>query len=341
MGTMIQLSVGNLEIDWGKNESFIDHSAIYQTSDLATVPSWYVKDNDSNHSNDTWELYADYQEGLTAPINKVAERLRLLGFTLAFCERQYNYQLDDDSIEENNGLNISFEELKHIFSTINVEIFLDDKVKIHRDIDKELNELVIKEVISLRNGLKPAFIEFFGGSSEESLHPYTIINLLSLNPSALKVPVNWDFAGLVENGWAKREDFVKALDKSNRFLIVTEGSSDAAIIRHAFHLLKPHISDFFDYVDMKEGYPFSGTGNLVNFVKGLISIGVYNNVIVLFDNDAEGIASFKRCNELNIPKNMKILKLQTYVNLKTLTPWDLMAFTRQILTKKELLLNAI
>ena len=45
----------------------------------------------------------------------------------------------------------------------------------------------------------------------------------------------------------------------NHFLIVTEGSSDAKIIQHAFNLLKPHIADFFDFVDMEEGYPFSAS----------------------------------------------------------------------------------
>jgi hypothetical protein len=92
-------------------------------------------------------------------------------------------------------------------------------------------------------------------------------------------------------------------------LIVTEGSSDAAIIKHAFKLLKPHIADFFDYVDMDEGYPFSGTGNLFRFVQGLISISVQNKVIVVFDNDAEGVVSFNRCRELNVPNNMRIVKL--------------------------------
>ena len=45
---------------------------------------------------------------------------------------------------------------------------------------------------------------------------------------------------------------------------------------------------------MEEGYPFSGAGNLCEFVQGLISITVQNNVIVVFDNDAEGVVSFNQ-----------------------------------------------
>jgi len=90
---------------------------------------------------------------------------------------------------------------------------------------------------------------------------------------------------------------------------VTEGSSDAGIIRHALKLLKPHLLDFFNFVDMNEGYPFSGTGNLFNFTKGLISIAVQNNVVIVYDNDAEGVFNLNRTNRLNIPRNMRVLKL--------------------------------
>jgi hypothetical protein len=58
--------------------------------------------------------------------------------------------------------------------------------------------------------------------------------------------------------------------------------------------LPPHIADFFDFVDREEGYPISRTGNLFRFVQGLISIRVLNNVIVIYDNDAEGAANFER-----------------------------------------------
>lgn len=39
MGSMIHLAVGRLEIEWGKNEGFRDHSALFQgEADVADVP---------------------------------------------------------------------------------------------------------------------------------------------------------------------------------------------------------------------------------------------------------------------------------------------------------------
>ena len=121
--------------------------------------------------------------------------------------------------------------------------------------------------------------------------------------------MQWAFNDVEDGGWAKRSDFVKPVDQSSRFLIVTEGSSDAAIIDKAFRLLRPHIADFFDFVDMEEGYPFTGTGNVFRFVQGLISIRVLNNVIVVYDNDAEGAANFERTRQLNLPANLGVIKL--------------------------------
>jgi hypothetical protein len=143
----------------------------------------------------------------------------------------------------------------------------------------------------------------------ENLSPYSVLRLLAENTAAAQLPVIWAYADIEHGGWAQRDEFVRPLEPAHRFLIVTEGSSDAIILRHALGLLRPHIADFFDFVDMEEGYPFSGTGNLYKFIQGLISIAVQNNVIVLFDNDAEGRLNFEKCRQLNVPDNMRILKL--------------------------------
>ena len=150
---------------------------------------------------------------------------------------------------------------------------------------------------------------FNAAEGMENLSSHSVLRLLAENPAAAQLPVIWAYADVEHGGWAAREEFVRRLEPANRFLIVTEGSSDAAILKHALKILRPHIADFFDFVDMEEGYPFSGTGNLYKFIQGTISIAVQNNVIVLFDNDTEGWFNFERCKQLNVPDNMDVLKL--------------------------------
>jgi hypothetical protein len=149
----------------------------------------------------------------------------------------------------------------------------------------------------------------------ENLSAYTILQLLAANPVASGLSVQWGFSDVEAGGWAKRTDFVKPVDQGSRFLVVTEGSSDAAIIGKAFRLLRPHIADFFDFVDTEEGYSFSGTGNVFRFVQGLISIRLMNNVIVVYDNDAEGAANLERTQRLSLPPNMVALKLPDITDL--------------------------
>ena len=60
---------------------------------------------------------------------------------------------------------------------------------------------------------------------------------------------------------------------------------------------------------MEQGYPFSGTGNLIRFVQGLISIAAQNRIVVLVDNDAEGVATYQTFLGLNLLPNMKVLRL--------------------------------
>lgn len=325
MGTMISLSLGNLEIDWGKNEYFKDHSHLFQHNDIKPIPHWYV-DPATENDDDNWKLKAEYQDGFTSPLNKVIDRLALLGYTFknankVYAIQQSNFYYEDE--EEKNNVAVTFSELAEAFRHLDISFLSEYNHMVTRELDNELN-IKITEAISIVRGGRPfQNWDFVGGTSENNLDCYALLNLFSLNPAAQNLPVAWGYQPLIDSGWARVEHFVKPLDPSKRFLIVTEGSTDASIIRHAFKLLKPQIEDFFHYVDMKEGYPFSGTGSLINFVKGLISIGVQNNIIIIFDNDAEGAASFKRCREMNLPKNMTVLKLPTiqeFSNFPTIGP---------------------
>jgi hypothetical protein len=141
----------------------------------------------------------------------------------------------------------------------------------------------------------------------ENMSAYTVLRLLGKNPSARDLPLIWGFADVIGEGGWQRSDFVHSLAASQRFSILTEGTSDAAILKHALALLEPHIADFFSFVDV--GHPFSGTGQVINFVKGLVAIGVHNNVLVVFDNDAEGRYAWGRCRQLPLPENVRVLRL--------------------------------
>lgn len=306
MGSMINLSIGNLEIDWGKNSGFANHTALFQRSDLADVPYWYVKDHQSNDPD--WILFAERREGFCSPVWKVAARLSMIGITHSVSKLLFDSQ--DKWVPEDEALGsvISFDQMTKAVHGLDPAVFTDDNLMINRKTETILNSSLFENLKKI-TGHTHFVNDYLTDDSPNALHPYVFVYMLSLHPKLRNLPVYWSFDDVVQGGYVKRDTIVKPLEKVNRFLVVTEGSSDVAIIRHALKLLRPELLDFFDFVDMNEGYPFTGTGNMVNFVKGLISIGIQNNVIVLFDNDAEGNASFNRCQALNIPDNMKVIKL--------------------------------
>jgi hypothetical protein len=278
MGSMIYLAVGRLEVCWGKNSGFVDHSALFQAGDLSQVPYYYKgKENAVPNGEPDWEVITELKDGLSKPLWQVIDRINLLGHTRAVCEHEFA------SLAPNYGEG-------------------------GEDFGKFFRREILPRLKLKGGGPDPMGLS---GISEgmENLTSYTILHLLADNPSARALNVQWAFNDVEDGGWARREDFVRPLDQTHRFLLVTEGSSDAAMLRKAFALLRPHIADFFDFVDMEEGYPFSGTGNVYRFIQGLISIRVLNSVIVIYDNDAEGRANYDRTLELNVPSNMAVLKL--------------------------------
>ena len=308
MGSMIHLAVGRLEIDWGKNYGFQDHSSLFQPSDLTEVPYYYVDDGNPYKEGSVeqeYNLVTNYKEGMSKPLGQVVERINLLGHTLTYARQEF------EALSRFNSFDVeqfNFDQLAQALANVDV-----NEVSADYGGEADFGEFFRRHLFD-RLGLgsivdDPHYVQFQASEGMENLSAYTILHLLARNPLAVGLPVNWQFADIEQGGWARRDQFVKALDPINRFLIVTEGSSDAGILRHAFQLLKPHLADFFDFVDMNEGYPFTGTGNLFNFTKGLISIAIQNKVIILYDNDAEGVASYNRTNRLNVPWNMRVLKL--------------------------------
>ena len=306
MNSMINLAVGRLEIDWGKNFSFSDHSQLFQACDLGQVPYYYVDaKNPFDEGKDEYNLVSEVKEGLSKPLEQVVDRAELLGYTMNYARREFECLARLSGFDTNK---LRFDQLAEALAAVDVNAISADYG------EPAPSEKLFRHYLFGRIGLErfaedPNYVQSYVDDVMENLSVYTVLHLVAQNPTARGLPVSWQIADFEDEDWVTRDEIVRAVDPENRFLIVTEGTSDAKIIGHALKLLKPHVADFFDFVDMNEGYPFTGTGNLHNFTKGLIGISVQNNIIILFDNDAEGVWSHGRTARLNVPDNMRILKL--------------------------------
>ena len=308
MDTTIRLSVGRLEVDWGRNFGYADHSQLFQAGDFGEVPYYYAAGEvffKEGQEEREFDVATEMGDGLSKPLVEVIDRMELLGYSMNYARREFEHVCRMTHVDTNK---FSFEQLAEALAKLDVTSVSVDYGEGERY--ARFFRYVLFYKLGLKNLVDGAeYVRNVAGEGMENLSPYTILQLVARNPSARGLPVRWQLADVEEAGWGREESMVRSLDQENRFLIVTEGSSDAKILKHALNLLKPHLADFFDFVDMSEGYPFTGAGNLYRFTKGLISIGIQNNVVVLYDNDAEGVFEFDRTRKLNLLDNMRVLKL--------------------------------
>lgn len=317
MGTIISLDVAGVELVSSKNYMGMDHGSLFQKRDRKAILSEQI---DYEYFEREHEDPTAMEMAFTRPLKDVVPRLELLGFDLANVRREYDAvaknwleQLRAMADDENEPLPIlmNFEEFRefatgHPLESLDsayVEGF-DDASR--RRVTKRFSEVSFDRIPGYSPHEIPAYSErsFFGGTVS-ILNPYSVLRLLAERKENQEAQVVWQYGPLVEAGYADVEDFVPEARRTETFLIATEGSSDVHVLQHALTMLRPEVKDFFRFVDVSESHPFSGTGNLAKFAEGLAKIDVQNQVLFLFDNDAEGVEAYQRISKLNLPTNMR------------------------------------
>lgn len=302
MSSMITLGIGKMEIDWGKNNVFKNHSCLFQKEDLKKIPYYYANNE------------VEYKKGFSKNIKSIKRRLDLLGYNLNQIENIFNEELEYVNQLYKTSLPIKFNDYYNILKSININNI--DMTSDEYDDEYDLGEYVRKCVMNEIQELVKICDDDIYTISEflENLSPYITLRILSENKNNLDLDLIWRVSDIVENGWILEKDIIPQLTTKDKILVVTEGSSDTDIIQKCINLLYNDISDFFEFIDMEHNYPFTGTGNLKNFIKGLSKISILNNILVILDNDTAGLAVYNDIKEINLPKNLKVIKLPNYVD---------------------------
>jgi len=136
------------------------------------------------------------------------------------------------------------------------------------------------------------------------MHPYVFLRIIADNPRNENFNLQWRIGDVIDGGWENRGFFIKPLEKAHKILIVTEGKSDSRILKRVIEEFYSSIVDFFEFIDMKENYPFTGVGNLLNFYKGLAKINIQDKVLFIFDNDTAGVEKYSETKKINASPNL-------------------------------------
>ncbi|MEJ1360053.1 MAG: HEPN/Toprim-associated domain-containing protein [Candidatus Sedimenticola sp. (ex Thyasira tokunagai)] len=320
MGTEITLDVAGVSVTYSKNYRGIDHGSIFQEQDRKAIESdqfdydWYEEKGEDPTPSEM---------AFARPLKLVVTRLELLGFNLERARREYD-AVAQDWLEERQSLQDDDEPTPDLMSFAEFSAFVTSRPldSLDDNFISGTDDASEKKIQGRFDGMQferiPGYLfydihayserSFFGGLVD-ILHPYSILRLLGEAKANEDAPVVWQYGPLVQAGWATEREFVPHARRTETFLIATEGSSDVHILKHALALLRPGIADFFRFIDVSESHPFSGTGSLVKFAEGLAKIDVQNQVIFVFDNDAEGLDAHQRLSMLTLPANMRWIML--------------------------------
>ena len=289
----IRLALGAFECDWNPT-ALSDHSDFFCADDAFSDLEGISEPGDAD-SDDTWK------EGLSRSLVSMRDRLDLLGYTIEHAKEEFEWLGYGGAFDSET---FSFEKIYDLLMCIDVD-------RVSPNYNRNSEHLFFVQEIAVRLGLdlSGADVDCEGFSlAMQAFSSGSVLRILSNNPENLSKIVAWRTEDLFRKQFATFNN-KRTLKSKDRFLIVTEGSTDAAVLRHAFKLLVPHVEDFFHYVDMDKGYPFTGTGNLLRFTQGLVSIAIENKVVILFDNDAEGLINFQRASKLSTGPNICVIRL--------------------------------
>ncbi|CAA7616138.1 HEPN/Toprim-associated domain-containing protein [Magnetospirillum sp. SS-4] len=324
MGTEIHLELGGLALSWAKNHCGPDHGALFQEGDRRAVRSDQI---DYAYFQEENEDPTPMEMAFVRKLKQIVPRLDLLGFTLEQARSVYDHwavqwKEEREANADSEGSPIpeplsfkeyctfanrqSVTELDDTFHDDNASLMSRTKCK-GRFID---DEATLERIpCSFDHDDQYWSERSYFGSRINILHPYLMLRILAGNAVNLETDVVWQYGPLVEAGWATAAEFMPLARRTETFLIATEGSSDAHILRHGFELLRPEVADFFRFIDVSDRHPFPGTGNLLKFAEGLAKIDVHNQTIFVFDNDAEGAEAFNKLGALVLPSNLRAMLL--------------------------------
>ncbi|KAA9327235.1 hypothetical protein F0P96_18555 [Hymenobacter busanensis] len=303
MGSMITLRVNGLQLDWGKNHGYRDYSNLFLPSDRKKVPYSYADEVE------------EHKLASACKLKDVKARLDLIGYSLAKLESIYEVNL-----RYIYGADIKVEP-KVLFdwlSQVNINNY-----KYQGYIEYEMGNFLYQELINYEPFIKHcennALTEFDVVYFCDLLDPLVLLRLFAENDKNQDIWLEWHTADLIEGGWATESELTGGVAKEGKFLIVTEGNTDTFIIKKAMEMTRPDVAGFFTFIDMEDGYPFTGSGNLFRFCQGLVSIGIQNKVLVIFDNDIEGNDKYNKIAAMKLPTQMKVMKLPHLVEFTSFT----------------------
>jgi len=321
MGEYASLYIDGYEIDTWKNWIACEAAILFTEADAVELERPYSDESTDADSDYPFpvepsdqEPHKGYQYRSTA--GHLADRLDLLGYTF---ERAREYFTE--------GIKEEAERTRAIFGRCKLNDEIEAELRFYEEVtfDRWLDA-----ISTVLNRLIPRiYSRPWRGITEEQQQiaeqdPF-LFRILKDSPTdrfrfpgygtdymyramfhvvSPKTPVFVDYSSLVN--WVCPEQYACS---PPQIVVLTEGTSDKAIIEGSLRLLYPHLSGYFFFPDY-EAVNFAGSsGSLVNIVRLLSATGTANRTVVMFDNDAAGFDAIRQLTTIELHGNVKAIML--------------------------------
>ncbi len=125
-----------------------------------------------------------------------------------------------------------------------------------------------------------------------------------------------DITDLIQGGWLEPHDAVceqaiesllEGYPENASRIVLTEGSTDAMYLSSALKLLYPHLAEYYVFFDFHSFSSRGGTAHLATAIRAFAAAGIANRIVALFDNDGVGLDEMERLSKTALPPNIALM----------------------------------
>lgn len=268
-------------------------------------------------------------------VKNICDRLNVMGFTLNKVNENFmsfkkesverlNELIFDSSFNRSKSLNERLESDKSILENSSLGDFLQASKEI---IVQRYGFDIKREEVKTSNPIITYLLEDRYGLDK---FPYgydkrTLLRAL-IEISSPEDIITYDITEIVKDGYYEDNpeliyeevigNHTHDFEIGEKYLILTEGTSDIHILRNALQILFPHLVGFYSFMDFGISNASGSASALVASIKSFVGADIKNKVIALFDNDTAAESAIKGLSKTTIPKNIKIKRYPDFKALE-------------------------
>lgn len=263
----------------------------------------------------------------------IKDRLNVMGFTFSRVKEMFEISkadeikrlkeyLDEKTIEENEDF---YEKIKSEINLLDKSDIDDFLIAFKEIIQHDYGFSVDKSMLSNSTSPLIFYLLEYGYGFERFPTNYDLRTLLRaflefVNDDEI---ITYDITEVVDVYYNTIDEkqiydeivniYTYEFEIGDKFIILTEGTTDIYMLENSLKLLYPHLVEFYSFMDFGNSNASGSASSLVTSIKSFIGAGFKNKIIAIFDNDTAAEEAKRGLAKTKIPDNIKILN---YPNLK-------------------------